>query len=53
MKFLKNTSVIILICFLLWTIVSYVDIIADNRKPGAEQSSYNMFVVAEQLFARD
>ena len=31
--------------FLLWTVLSWADIVADNCEPNPQHSEYNMFVL--------
>ena len=42
---LVNFFCVLSILFILWGIVSWMDIVADNRKPNPVHHPYNMFVL--------
>ena len=47
---LGNIYIIAVIIMVIWLVVSWVDIIADNDKPNPSHSKYNAFVLLTEEF---
>lgn len=47
---IENIIPAIMIIFLLWLSISWVDVIADNLQPAPVHSDMNFFVIITKLF---
>lgn len=45
MKKIKYLIIAIILLFVVWVTISYIDIISDNYSPNPDHSKYNLFTI--------
>lgn len=53
MKKIKYLIIAIILLFIAWTIISYIDIISDNCHPNPKHSKYNLFTIVTNNYNDD
>ena len=52
MKKIKHLIIAIILLFVVWAIISYIDIISDNYYPNPEHSKYNLFTIITEDYKK-